>query len=82
MPDSNAIPNSSHSTLPYDFFSKPSRMKSVVADSDFYFATVDIHRIFRLNTECRTNKCGENVSFRKHIAVPCPLFENKLGLHL
>ena len=43
---------------------------------------VDIHKIFRLNTEYRTSKCGENVSFRKHIAVPCPLFENKLGLHL
>jgi len=82
MPDSNAIPNSSHSILSYDVFSKPSRRKPVVMDSDFSLATVDIHKIFRLNTECRTSKCGENVSFRKHIAVPCPPFENKLDLHL
>lgn len=82
MTDRHAIPSSSHSTLPYDAFCKPSRRKSVVVDSDFSFATVDIRKIFRLNTECRTSKYGENVSFHKHIAVPCPPFEKKTGFAL
>ena len=31
--------------------------------SECSFATVDIHKIFRLNTECRTSKCGGKSHF-------------------
>jgi hypothetical protein len=47
-----------------------------------FCATAGIHQIFKLYSECRWNKHGEDASSRKHIVVPYPGFENKLDLYL